>query len=107
VILPLLDAWRDIRKRAANLDHQLLTASRQSRATKLLMTIPGVGAVTAVSYIAAIEDPENFPTSRSVGAWLGLTTRRCQSVKSTMMAISHDAATVGCGDYFTRQQPSS
>jgi error-prone DNA polymerase len=79
VILPLLEAWRDIRKRASNLDHQLLVASRQSRATKLLMTIPGVGAVTAVSYIAAIEDPENFPTSRSVGAWLGLTTRRYQS----------------------------
>lgn len=67
VILPLFEAWRDIRKRASNLDHQLLVASRQSRAT------------TAVSYIAAIEDPENFPTSRSVGAWLGLTTRRYQS----------------------------
>ena len=79
VILPLLDTWRDIRKRASNLDHQLLAASRQSRAAKLQMTIPGVGAVTAVSYIAAIEDPEHFPTSRSVGAWLGLTTRRYQS----------------------------
>ncbi len=79
VILPLLEAWRDIRKRASNLDHQLLVASRQSRAKKLLMTIPGVGAVTAVSYIAAIEDPKNLPTSRSVGAWLGLTTRRYQS----------------------------
>lgn len=43
------------------------------------MTIPGVGAVTAVSYIAAIEYPENFPTSHSVGACLGLTTRRYQS----------------------------
>jgi transposase len=79
VILPLLEAWRDIRKHAANLDHQLLAAARESQATKLLMTIPGVGAVTAVSYIAAIEDPENFRTSRSVGAWLGLTTRRYQS----------------------------
>ncbi len=43
------------------------------------MTIPGVGAVTAVSYVAAIEDPKNFRTSRSVGAWLVLTTRRYQS----------------------------
>ncbi len=47
--------------------------------TKLLMTIPGIGAVTAVSYVAAVEDPKNFKTSRSVGAWLGLTTRRYQS----------------------------
>ena len=28
---------------------------------------------------AAIEDPANFRKSRSVGAWLGLTTRRYQS----------------------------
>jgi transposase len=43
------------------------------------MTIPGIGAVTAVSYVSAVEDPANFRTSRSVGAWLGLTPRRYQS----------------------------
>lgn len=43
------------------------------------MTIPGVGVVTALSYFAAIEDPENIRNSRSVGALLGLTTRRYQS----------------------------
>ena len=79
IILPLLEAWRDIRRRADDLDRQLLAAARKSQETKLLMTIPGIGAVTAISYVAAIEDPENFKTSRSVGAWLGLTTRRYQS----------------------------
>jgi error-prone DNA polymerase len=79
IILPLLEAWRDVRKHAGDLDRQLLAAARQSEATQLLMTIPGIGAVTAVSYVAAIEDPANFRTSRSVGAWLGLTTRRYQS----------------------------
>lgn len=43
------------------------------------MSIRGVGAVTATSFVAAIEDPANFRTSRSVGAWIGLTTRRYQS----------------------------
>ncbi|AVA25343.1 IS110 family transposase [Rhizobium sp. NXC24] len=79
IILPLLEAWHDIRKRAADLGRQLLIVARGSQATKLLMTIPGIGAVTAVSYVTAIENPENFRTSRSVGAWLGLTTRRYQS----------------------------
>ncbi|NKN00970.1 IS110 family transposase [Rhizobium leguminosarum] len=79
IILPLLEAWHDIRTHAADLGRQLLVAARESQATRQLMTIPGVGAVTAVSYVAAIEDPENFRTSRSVGAWLGLTTRRYQS----------------------------
>lgn len=79
IILPLLDAWRDIRKHTANLDRQLLAAARNSRATQLLMTIPGIGAITSLSFSAAIEDPGNFKRSRSVGAWLGLTTRRYQS----------------------------
>ena len=43
------------------------------------MSVPGVGAVTATSFATAVEDPENFRRSRSVGAWLGLTTRRDQS----------------------------
>jgi len=77
--LPLLEAWHGIRKRAADLSRQLLMVARESQATKLLMTIPGIGVVTAVSYVTAIEDPGNFRTSRSVGAWLGLTTRRYQS----------------------------
>ena len=79
IILPLLDAWRDIRKHTAILDRQLLAAARNSGATQLLMTIPGIGAITSLSFSAAIEDPGNFKRSRSVGAWLGLTTRRYQS----------------------------
>lgn len=45
------------------------------------MTISGVGAVTAVSYIAAIEYPDDVATSHPVGACLGLTTRPYQSGK--------------------------
>jgi len=79
IIYPLLEAWQAVRERASTLSRQLLLAARQCQSTRLLMTIPGVGAITAVSYVAAIEDPKNFPKSRSVGAWLGLTTRRYQS----------------------------
>ncbi len=78
-ILPLVDASRDIRKHVANLDRELLAAARNSKAAKLLMTIPGIGAITSLSFSSAIEDPDNFKRSRSVGAWLGLTTRRYQS----------------------------
>ncbi|BAV66824.1 transposase (plasmid) [Sphingobium cloacae] len=57
----------------------MLATGRQSKAAQLLMTIPGIGAVTALSFSAAIEDPGNFHRSRLVGAWPGLTTRRYQS----------------------------
>jgi transposase len=79
IILPLLEAWRAARRQAAELGRQLVAAARQSQACQLLMSIPGVGVVTATSFATAIEDPANFKTSRAVGAWLGLTTRRYQS----------------------------
>lgn len=43
------------------------------------MTMPSIGAVTAASFVAAVERPESFSHSRNVGAWLGLTPRRYQS----------------------------
>ena len=79
ILLPMLDAWHDIRMRAADLTKLLLAAARKSHACRLLMTIPGVGAITATSFATAIEDPSNFKSSRAVGAWLGLTSRRYQS----------------------------
>jgi transposase len=68
-----------LRIQAAELTRQLLAGARRSEQCQLLMSIPGVGAITATSYLTAVEDPSNFKRSRSVGAWLGLTTRRYQS----------------------------
>lgn len=73
------EAWRQTRQRATDLGKKLITDARGSEACQILMSIPGIGAITATSYMAAIEDPNNLPKSRSVGAWLGLTTRRYQS----------------------------
>lgn len=79
IVLPLLESWRSIRLRAAELGRQLVAGARKSQACQILMSIPGIGAITATSFATAIEDPSNFRHSRSVGAWLGLTTRRYQS----------------------------
>lgn len=79
IILPMLEAWLALRARVAQLSKQLIASGRTSEPCRLLMTIPGVGIVTASSFFAAIEDPANFSKSRSVGAWIGLTTRRYQS----------------------------
>ncbi len=71
IVLPLLEAWNGIRVRVAELGTQLVSSARQSQDCRLLMSVPGIGAVTATSFVAAIEDPANFRTSRSVGAWVG------------------------------------
>jgi len=44
-----------------------------------LMTVPGVGPITALTYTAAIEDPHRFARGEDVGAYAGLVPRRSQS----------------------------
>ena len=66
-------------ERTAELSRKLVADARQSEACQFLMSIPGVGTITATAYMAAIEDPRNFRKSRSVAAWLGLLPRRYQS----------------------------
>jgi len=43
------------------------------------MSVPGVGPIVALTYRAAVDDPNRFTSSKSVGAVFGLTPRRYQS----------------------------
>lgn len=49
--------------------------------TEWLLQVPGVGPITALSYVLTLEDPNRFTKSRDVGCYLGLTPRRDQSGK--------------------------
>src|SRR2546426_10738227 len=40
--------------------------------TAALRQVPGVGALTALSYVLTLEDPARFAKSRAVGSYLGL-----------------------------------
>ncbi|MGB8525753.1 MAG: IS110 family transposase [Rhodoplanes sp.] len=46
------------------------------------MRIPGVGPISALAFKTAIDDPHRFRHSKTVGAYLGLTSRRWQSGSS-------------------------
>jgi transposase len=43
------------------------------------MTVPGVGPIVALAYIATLDDASRFRRATDVGAFLGLTPRRHQS----------------------------
>lgn len=47
--------------------------------TELLTQVNGVGALTALCYVLTIEEPDRFPSSRSVGSYLGLRPTQDQS----------------------------
>lgn len=79
VILPLLDLRTAALRQAAALTKEMARHAKTDETCQRLMTIPGVGPVSAVTFVATIDDPRRFAKSRSVGAYLGLTSRRYQS----------------------------
>ena len=79
IVDPLLAAWTAVREQIAVLDRRLISLAKGDPTCRLLMTCPGVGVIVATSFAAAIEAPEHFRRSRSVGAYLGLTPARHQS----------------------------
>jgi transposase len=76
VIKPLLAARKVIEGQIADLDRKVLKLARHDVQVRRLMTVPGIGPVTALCFKATIDDPTRFKRSRSVGAYVGLTTRR-------------------------------
>jgi len=76
---PLLRARAALRAEYATLHRELLRVVRGDAVCGRLMTIPGVGAVVAMTFRSAIDQPERFAKSKAVGAHFGLTPRKYQS----------------------------
>ncbi|SMD02226.1 Transposase [Primorskyibacter flagellatus] len=64
---------------ADDLDKVVKGRAEAHPVARRLMTIPGVGPVNALSFIALIDDPNRFSRASDVGAFLGLTPKRHQS----------------------------
>ncbi len=79
VAAPLLRARAALAAEYRTLHRQLLAAVREDEVCGRLMTIPGVGAVVAMTYRSAIDRPERFARSKAVGAHFGLTPKKYQS----------------------------
>uniref|UniRef100_UPI00404799AC IS110 family transposase n=1 Tax=Yoonia sp. TaxID=2212373 RepID=UPI00404799AC len=76
---PILRVRAVLRSELAALDKLTRDRAKADSICQLMMTMPGVGAVVALTVKAAIDDPERFRSSKDVGPWVGLTPRRAQS----------------------------
>jgi transposase len=66
--------WRVAREHVAALEREMAEASEPMRETiRLLMSVPGVGPVTAATFAAVIGAPERFADSAHVASYIGLT----------------------------------
>jgi transposase len=71
------------------MDEAVTTAAQQDRQTRLLMTQPGIGPVTALAFSLTIGDVSRFQHSNQVASYLGLIPRETSSGgKQRMGAIS-------------------
>ena len=75
----LLSAIEGIDTALATLTGEVLSIVEKDEDCKRLMSVPGVGPITAVTYKAAIDEAERFEKSQVVGAYLGLTPRQYAS----------------------------
>jgi transposase len=53
-------------------DRQLADWAKEDPVCQRLMSVPGVGPVTAIRFIAALDDVTRFPSAHSVQSYLGL-----------------------------------
>ena len=75
------------------LEVDLRTMARRSALSRRLMTLPGVGPIVALNFVAVVDDVSRFRKAADVGAYLGLTPRRQQSGE-----VDHSGRVSRCGD---------
>lgn len=92
---PILTARRVLRQELAGLEKALRDHAREDPICRKLMTMPGVGAVVALTVKAAIDDPERFRLSKDIGPWVGLISRREQSGERDIVGQISRAGAVG------------
>ena len=78
-LLPLLDARTVLYKTYLKLDNVVKAVVRHDPVCQRLMTVPGVGPITSLTFKAGVDDTDRFRSSRNVAAHFGLTPRRYQS----------------------------
>ena len=76
---PMLRARASLRQELAGLEKLVRQMAQDDPVCARLMTMPGVGAVVALTYRSAVDDPARFTSSKNVGPWVGLTPSRNQS----------------------------
>ena len=68
-----------LRREFDTLEKRVRSMAREDARVWLLTSVPGVGAIAALTFASAIDDPARFKSSKSVGAHFGMTPKKYQS----------------------------
>src|SRR5262249_27098041 len=75
----LLAAHEVLLRELNGFEKRVRQQARQDERVRLVMSAPGVGPIVGLTYVAAIDDPARFTSSKQVGPHFGLTPKRYQS----------------------------
>ena len=92
---PILRARAALRRELVGLEKMVRNLAREDAVCRLLMTMPGVGHVIALTFVSAIDDPGRFRRSKDVGPWVGLTPGRDQSGERDIVGAITKAGDAG------------
>src|SRR3546814_13706717 len=87
LVEPLLAILATMLAQLERLTRQVLDIVRGEEICRRLMSVPGVGPITALAFRATIDRPDRFRRSLDVGAHLGLTPASYQSGKTDIPEI--------------------
>lgn len=78
-LLAVIEEVIELEQRLKQLERQLAAIGQQDPVVQRLMTIPGVGLITATAMVASVPDIHTFAHARQFSAWLGITPREFSS----------------------------
>jgi transposase len=84
------------------LHRAMLKIARTDPVCHRLMSAPGVGALVALTYRSAVDDPGRFARSRTVGACFGLTPKNINPARPTSTVASAGSAIPWCAPHFMK-----
>lgn len=75
----LIEQLHTLQTQITGLERKLMVWHRANEASRRLVTIPGVGLMTATVLVATIGNASQFHSGRQLAAWLGLVPRQSSS----------------------------
>lgn len=84
-LLPLVTQMRNLASAIREADREIARLAKADEVATRLMTIPGIGPLTASALVATVCDPRSFRGPRSLSAFLGLVPRERSSGGKTQL----------------------
>jgi len=76
---------QETEERLKNINNKIKLICKENELCQRILTIPGIGEITASAIVASVGNPNEFKNGRHMAAWLGLVPRQSSSGNKQML----------------------